>query len=252
MTIERTQELERVAEWYLDAGGHLDGWRGLHTRLVRYRFLALQDLVAGRELLELGMADGQMTSHFLDVCRHVVCVEGASEFVEQGRREFSEELRRGNLQIVQSLFEEYRPDRTFDVVVAGLILEHLPEPVEMLRWFRRWVAPGGSLLVSVPNAHSLHRLVAVKMGLLDTPDQLNEQDARLGHQRCYTPDLLREQIAAAGLELLELRGILLKPLANRQIEGVWTPQMLDGFFELGKDLPELCAELLAVCRSNER
>ena len=62
----------------------------------------------------------------------------------------------------------------------------------------------------------------------------------------------REHLAAAGLELVDLRGILLKPLANRQIEGVWTPQMLDGFYELGQDLPELCAEILAVCTPGSR
>jgi SAM-dependent methyltransferase len=252
MKMQREQHLDEIADWYLDDDGLLDGWRSLQARLVRYRFLSMEDCVAGRELLELGMADGQMTRYFLEACRRVVCVEGAEGFVEQGRRLFAEELRRGKLEVVHSLFEDYRPDRTFEVVIAGHILEHLPEPVEMLRRFGRWVTPGGFLLVAVPNAHSLHRLAAVKMGLLGTADELNEQDVRLGHLRCYTPGLLQEHLAAADLELVDLRGILLKPLANRQIEGVWTPQMLDGFYELGQDLPELCAEILAVCTAGSR
>lgn len=247
MSNAQQRELERVAEWYMDSRGHLEGWNDLHDRLIGYRFLSMEDRVAGRELLELGMADGKMTRWFLGACPRVVCVEGASSFIEQAERRFAGELRAGRLEIVASLFEDYRPGRRFAAVVASHILEHLDDPVAMLRRFGRLVAPEGALLVIVPNALSLHRLVAVKMGLLASPDELNERDRMLGHLRCYTPDLLREHVEAAGLALVELRGILLKPITNHQIEGVWTPQMIDGFYELGKDLPELCAEILAVC-----
>lgn len=42
------------------------------------------------------------------------------------------------------------PDEHFDCVVSTEVLEHLDDPVEAVRSFRRVLRPGGSLIVSVP------------------------------------------------------------------------------------------------------
>lgn len=41
--------------------------------------------------------------------------------------------------------------RTFDTVVAGELLEHVERPYDLLRDLRRFVAPGGRLVLSTPN-----------------------------------------------------------------------------------------------------
>ena len=42
-------------------------------------------------------------------------------------------------------------------------------------------------------------------------------------------------------------GVFLKPLTNSQIEKWWTEEMMDAFYELGKEYPEIAAEIYAVC-----
>jgi hypothetical protein len=42
-------------------------------------------------------------------------------------------------------------------------------------------------------------------------------------------------------------GVFFKPLTNQQIQDHWTEEMIQGFYELGKDFPEYAAELYAVC-----
>jgi len=54
-------------------------------------------------------------------------------------------------------------------------------------------------------------------------------------------------IKAAGLSILELEGVFFKPLSNKQIQDNWSENMIQGFYELGKDFPDLSAELFAVC-----
>jgi hypothetical protein len=54
-------------------------------------------------------------------------------------------------------------------------------------------------------------------------------------------------VASAGLRLIERSGIFLKPISNKQIEEQWTQEMIDGFYELGKDFPDLATEILLVC-----
>jgi hypothetical protein len=42
-------------------------------------------------------------------------------------------------------------------------------------------------------------------------------------------------------------GVFFKPLSNGQIEEHWSKEMIQGFYELGKDFPGLSAEIYAVC-----
>lgn len=45
-------------------------------------------------------------------------------------------------------------------------------------------------------------------------------------------------------------GVFLKPLSNQQIEDHWSPQMIKGFYELGRDFPEFTADIYAVCTAS--
>ena len=85
------------------------------------------------------------------------------------------------------------------------------------------------------------------MGLLKRVDDLNELDEKLGHRRIYTWETLQKDIKKAGLNIKAMGGVFLKPLTNAQIEKWWTEEMMDTFYELGKEYPEIAAEIYAVC-----
>jgi 2-polyprenyl-3-methyl-5-hydroxy-6-metoxy-1,4-benzoquinol methylase len=147
---------------------------------------------------------------------------------------------------VQALFEKFEPDCSYETIVVEHVLEHVQDPVELLGSAREWLSPGGKVLIGVPNANSLHRLAAVKMGILESPTDLGERDRDVGHRRVYTLDRLRADVEAAGLTLRDVGGVFLKPLTADQIETHWSEEMVSGFFELGKEFPEIAAELSLV------
>jgi len=93
-------------------------------------------------------------------------------------------------------------------------------------------------------------MVAVKMGLLESIYSLNERDLQLGHERVYDMDLLKEQLKAAGFNISHETGVFLKFLANSQIEQWFSQEMTQAFYELGKDFPELCAEILVIATND--
>lgn len=230
--------LKNVSRWYSSK-------YGFYARLVDYGFQSLQPHFVGSTCLELGPADGQMTRRLLEVFRNVTSVEGSPSFCDKLRIDLGEFP---GFRVDYALFEEYKPDRVFDTVVAAHVMEHLREPVCVLSKIKEWVSPDGVLLVLVPNAFSFHRLVAVKMGLLERPDQLNDLDIRLGHRRVYTKAHLVNHLESAGWEIHITGGVFFKVLANQQIEQWFTEKMTDGFYELGKDFPDYAAEIYAVCR----
>lgn len=90
----------------------------------------------------------------------------------------------------------------FDVIVFGDVLEHLRDPLPVLRRARALVAPGGSVLISVPNiAHGDIRLALLqgrfrytKVGLLDDT-----------HTRFFTKDSLIDFVHDAGFTMIEIR-----------------------------------------------
>jgi 2-polyprenyl-3-methyl-5-hydroxy-6-metoxy-1,4-benzoquinol methylase len=127
------------------------------------------------------------------------------------------------------------------------VLEHIADPIFILKKIFGWLKPGAVLLVSVPNAKSLHRLVAVQMGLLKSEYELNTRDVELGHYRVYDKPLLMEHAQKAGFKILESGGYFLKPVSNGQIESNWNQEMINGFYKVGKYFQENCAEIFVVC-----
>lgn len=232
-----TQRLEQVADWF-------SAYEGFNGRLVRYSFEALRPHFTGSSCLELGSADGQMTEMLLDVFERVTSVDGSPTYVEQVRERFAD---RDGLEVEESLFEDYSTSERYDTIVATHILEHVEDPVDVVRRARDWVAPDGRLVIAVPNALSIHRLAAVEMGLLGDPHELNERDERLGHRRVYDPDALRADLESAGWTVETSGGVFLKVLTNAQIEEWFTPEMEQGFYRLGERFPEHAAEIFAVC-----
>jgi 2-polyprenyl-3-methyl-5-hydroxy-6-metoxy-1,4-benzoquinol methylase len=214
---------------------------GFNARLIDFRFDAMRPYFEGRaSCVELGSSDGRMTERLATLFPDdLTAVDGTREYVDEVAR------RLPGVTAVHSLFEEYAPGRTFDVAVLGHVLEHVADPVAILRATRELLAPGGTAIVTVPNANSIHRHVGVAMGMLGAVTDLNDDDRRIGHRRVYTSDVLAGDVEASGLHVEHAGGVYLKPLSNAQIEQ-WPEELIQAFYEVGKQWPDMCAELMVV------
>lgn len=233
--MNESTRLESLSQWYIEEQLNFD------KRLIRFRYEALRPHLIGPDGLELGSAEGEMTRFLIGHFRTLTIVEGAGELVAAIPDA-------PNLRKVHSLFEEFNPGNTFQTIVMEHILEHVDSPQELLNRALSWLAPEGKILIGVPNGHSIHRLAAVKMGLLPDSCALNSRDHLLGHRRVYTPETLRSELEKAGFVIEEMGGVFFKPISNKQIEESWSEEMIQGFYELGKDFPAHAAEIYAVCK----
>jgi len=234
---EEQQALDVIASdsWYAE---------GANAALARYGARVFGRFWRGRSCLELGPAEGQMTPLLLDVFERVVLVEGSAVFAEALQERFADAV------VVHSLFEDFAPDEPFDTILIGNVLEHVDEPRELLAAARGWLAPGGRLLASVPNARSIHRQAAVLLGLLDDEHAFSEADVHHGHRRVYDPESLRSDVLASGLSIEFFGGYWLKPLSNAQIEESWSDELLTAFMALGERYPDIAAQLYVVATAD--
>jgi 2-polyprenyl-3-methyl-5-hydroxy-6-metoxy-1,4-benzoquinol methylase len=215
---------------------------GLNAKLIDWRYEELSRYFRGRSCLELGAADGRSLAVLLERFDEVVAVDGSAKLLDELRRTISSP----KLTTVASMFEDLALERRFDTVMLGHILEHVDDPQRVIAVARRHLAPGGVLVADVPNAHSIHRHVGVKLGLLGKVTDLNEADVRIGHQRVYTPDRFRTEFDNAGLRVVAEGGFFMKPLSNAQMEQLLTPEQLRAFFDVGREFPKLAAEIYIV------
>jgi 2-polyprenyl-3-methyl-5-hydroxy-6-metoxy-1,4-benzoquinol methylase len=238
MKLAEAATLERIADEYRrpDPG-----------RLVDRQFLAwtvdrLLDWVKGPEVLELGFGDDQWTEKILRRFGHSHVVDASERLLVQAQVKYGDRIT-----TYASLFEEFSPPKRFDSVVASYVLEHVEDPVEVMTRAASWLAPGGHVLVVVPHADSIHRRLAVAMGMQTRTDALGPTDRQMGHRRVYTIAAMERDIVAAGLKIHRRRGLLFKPLPQGMLTG-FSAAMLEGFMKLGDEAPmEYAASIAFDC-----
>ncbi|APR37486.1 methyltransferase type 12 [Paraburkholderia sp. SOS3] len=213
---------------------------GVMAASIEYCYAVFSRHLNGRNILELGPAEGLMTELLLRKGIPLTVVEGSHKFCESISSRFPQ------VNVVHSLFEEYRPAEKYDNIILGHVLEHVVDPVALLVRVKAWLKEGGKVFAAVPNAQSIHRQAAVIMGLLACEDELNESDLHHGHRRVFGLDAFRECFVGAGLTIDVSGGYWLKPLSNGQIEGHWTPSMIAAFMELGERYPEIAGEIYVI------
>jgi trans-aconitate methyltransferase len=215
---------------------------GTNATSIRYGARVFSRYWEGESCLELGPAEGLATELLAGRYADLTLVDGSETFCAELRGRFPQAT------VIHSLFEDWEPQRRFDHIVIGCVLEHVDDPVSLMSRAAGWLEPGGRIQCCVPNAQSLHRQAGVLLGQLPAIDAFTEKDLAHGHRRVYTPDRLAAAIAAAGLEIEARGGWWLKPLSDAQIEADWSPELLDAYMQIGERYPEIAAVIYAVAR----
>lgn len=199
-------------------------------------------------LLELGSFKGDFTQRFLPYFDDITCVEASEDALADARRKLGDKVA-----FVHSLFETVSLPKRYDNIVLTHVLEHVDDPVLVLKRINEeWLSEGGRLFLVCPNAHAPSRQIAVKMGLISHNSAVTPAEAEHGHRRTYSIDTLEHDAVVANLKVIHRSGIFFKALANFQWDrllatDIVSKEYLDGCFKLGQQYPDLCASILLVC-----
>jgi len=219
-------------------------------RMHEFMWRAFEPHIRGGWALELGCFHGAFTERLGKRFSDVVVVEGSKECIEIAKK------RVPYASFVHGRFEDapvwIDHEQKFDAIFAIHVLEHLDDPVLVLKRCREWLKPDGKLFLAVPNARAASRRLAALMGLIPTCASVTDRERAHGHRRTYTWEELDADILDSGLQMEYSTGVMFKPFANFQFDkaiaaGIIDEKYLEGCYELGKQYPELCASLVRVC-----
>ncbi len=210
---------ERKDVWA--AGNLYEPYVGRWSRLVARELLTWLQVGARKDWLDVGCGTGALTEVILQHAqpRTVKGIDPSAGFVEHAKAHIRSSVASFEVGDAQSL---PAGAKEFDVAVAGLVLNFVPEPPRAVAEMARTVRPGGTVAAYVWD-------YAGKMELMryfwDAAVALDRAAFDLDEGRRFPichPTPLAELFAQAGLHAVEVRPIDV-PTRFRDFDDYWSP-----------------------------
>jgi hypothetical protein len=213
--------------------------------------LELLERLQPRTVVEVGCGLDTLANHWRGADRFII-VEPAAAFAAEARRLT---IGRSDVTVVEQTLEAAvgQLPTDLDLILLSALLHEVPDASALLRAARELCAAHTLVHVNVPNARSLHRMLAVEMGLIQDVTEISDLQAKLQQHRTFTMDTLSAALADAGFDVIDQGSYFVKPFAHAQMQalratGILTDQMIDGLWGLARRLPDMGSEIYVNAR----
>ncbi|MGZ8868200.1 MAG: class I SAM-dependent methyltransferase [Thermoanaerobaculia bacterium] len=159
---------------------------------VNWGLLRLWGVRSNATVLDVGCGYATTSARLRALGNHVTGIESSGQAVEVAKGRLDEVIA-ADLQDVAAI-----GNRRFDCIVFADVLEHLPWPAEVLKAYLRFLAPGGSVIISLPNVGLWSMRLSLMSGRFEYGDT-GVLDRT--HLRFFTKRSARRLIEEAGLRI---------------------------------------------------
>ena len=202
-------KFDAVAARFWDPHGE---FRPLHLlNPVRARYIAERAPLVRARVLDAGCGGGLLAEALARTGADVTAIDLAPGMIEVARLHAAEVQLAIDYRVAAAEELAAATPGAFGLVTCMEMLEHVPEPAAMVATLAALVRPGGTLIVSTLNRNLRSFLTAIVGGeylLRLLPRGTHE------YERLIRPSELARWARAAGLTLLDLRGIELNPFTG--------------------------------------
>ena len=161
------------------------------------RFKSNLQFIAGKKIADFGCGSGDFLRLVAQHCEEVKGIEFKQSYVDA--------LNADGISCVNDLAKI--EDESLDVVVSFHVIEHLPNPLEMLAKIKRKVVSGGMVIIEVPHANDFLLSVVAN-------EQFKQFTLWSQHLILHTHESLRRTLEFVGLEDTQIEGVQRYPISN--------------------------------------
>lgn len=152
-----------------------------------------------------------------------------------------------------SFFEQHQTDDRYDLIIASSVLHESEDEGSFLGRAWELLCDSGILVVVVPNAASIHRLIGLELGIIVDLSELSSTNIRMQQRRVYTFKSLEQTLGDYRFETFHTDGIFPKILdhtnfAQALLEGEVDETFLRQMAQIGHRLKPVCSEILMAAR----
>ena len=205
-----------------------------------------------KTVLQMGCSNGYETDILAKKFFQVDVVDGSSDFISKliDSNEYK------NINFIYSLFEEYslpRGHNKYDYIFCNYVLEHVFDPVLVLKNIKKLLKKDGLVFSVVPNSMAFSRQLAKKMGMIENLKALTDNDRDHGHRRVYDINDIEKDFISSGYKIIETNGIIFKILADFQLNdmiklGIIERKHIHALHEMSSCIPNFCDSILVIAK----
>lgn len=140
------------------------------------------------------------------------------------------------------------PPSNYDAIIVSSLLHEVPNPEVVVRVIRTLCNRNTAVIANVPNAKSIHRMLAFESGLIDSPCADSLTDRIYKRSEHFDNVTFKNLFTRNGFKIIDSYTYFIKLFSNKQLEMIYDSKVLDkkvfkGFEKMSKHLPDFGAEL---------
>ena len=203
-------------------------------------------------IVEIGCGMSPLFVDFEDFGQMIIVEPG--DFFASNARQLAEERRMSDRVTIIHDFAEnvdwnvVNKPRNIDIVLVSSLLHEVDDPQKLLVQIKKLCSKDTIVHINVPNAKSLHRLIAVSAGMIADEHDRSKEQIIMQSSRTYDMGLLQEEIAKAGFYAVDEGSYFLKPFTHQQMKdcidnGIIDAAVMKGLERVIRFFPNSGAEI---------
>lgn len=158
--------------------------------------------------------------------------------------------------VINSTFEEWcslKPAEKFDVIILPGVLHEISSPKKFLKLCLNHLRDKGIIYINVPNTNSLHRRLAVHMGLIEKNSELSNRNKKFQQNFNYSFKDMSKLInkISSKLKIVKLESFFLKPFTHSQMMTCVSRKIIDhnvikALYHISDQIGELGSEIVCI------
>lgn len=220
---------------------------------VEYRKRLVVDVIKRnnhKTILEVGCGLNPLFNFFTDF-ETLTILEPTKMFYDKTVDAIAENNLGDKVEIFQNFFEDdiqAVDSKTYDLIIISALMHEIPNLNAFFTRLKELVKPGTIVHIDVPNGNSLHRLLAVEMGLIKSQMEMSDFNVQFQQNRVFDLTSLEKLATDYGFEVTEKGSYFIKPFTHAQMQkmmdnNIIDTKVLDGFYNLIKHLPDMGSEI---------